>query len=44
MFAAFSEKSFPLGIPKESGHMGLNKDYSEASSVLRRNDQKIGLR
>jgi hypothetical protein len=44
LFAAFSEKSSPYGIPIESSHMGLNQGYSGAGSVHMRNDQEIGLR
>jgi hypothetical protein len=44
LFAAFSEKYFCYGIPKESSHIGLNQDYSGASSVHMQNDQEIPLR
>jgi hypothetical protein len=43
-FQILGEKTFPQGISKEKSHMGLNQDYSGASSDHMRKDQEIGLR
>jgi hypothetical protein len=44
LFVAFFWKYLFLKETKKSSHMGLNQDYSGASSVHMQNDQEIGLR